>query len=90
MMRYSALTGAVEMETNAENVRPRSPSAAERMRLHRERRRRGLRRVQVELHVTEIEALIRKGYLAHGSRNDRDAVELAIGAFVWDALIEEA
>jgi hypothetical protein len=33
------------------------------MRLHRKRRRRGLRHVGILLHVTEIEALVRKGHL---------------------------
>jgi hypothetical protein len=33
-------------------------AAAERMRLHRERRRHGLQCLMIELHVTEIEALV--------------------------------
>ena len=40
----------------------RSP-AAERMRLHRERRRRGLRCLVIELRETEVDALIRGGLL---------------------------
>jgi len=40
----------------------RSP-AAERMRLYRERRRRGLRCLVIELRETEVDALIRGGLL---------------------------
>ena len=53
-----------------------SPSpAAERMRLHRNRRRQGMRCVQVSLHVTKIDALVRMGYLEDGDRNDPAALE---------------
>ena len=40
----------------------RSP-AADRMRLHRQRRRAGMRCLMIELRETEIDALIRKGFL---------------------------
>ena len=63
---------------------------AERMRLYRKRRRRRMRCVRVQLHVTEIDALIRKGYLDPKSRDDRDAIYAALGAFVDDALANEA
>jgi len=65
-------------------------SSARRMRVHRKRRHRGMRCVRIQVHVTEIEALIRKGYLDPKSRDDCDAVESAIGAFVDDALANEA
>ena len=55
-------------------------SAAQRMRLHRQRRKTGLRCVTVELRATEIEALIRKGLLKDVTRNDRQAVLDAIYA----------
>jgi hypothetical protein len=45
--------------------------------------------MHIQVHVTEIEALIRKGYLDAKSRDDRDAVEAALGAFVDDALANE-
>ena len=53
-------------------------SAAERMRLHRERRRRELRCLMIELRETEIDALIRGGLLEHETRNDRNAVRKAL------------
>jgi hypothetical protein len=52
--------------------------AAERMRLHRDRRRRGLRCLMIQLHETEVEALIRGGLLEHETRNDRNAVLQAL------------
>ena len=55
----------------------RSPAAA-RMRLHRERRRRGLRCLMIELRETEVDALIRGGLLEHETRNDRNAVLKAL------------
>ena len=55
----------------------RSP-AAERMRLHRERRRRGLRCLMVELRETEVDALIRGGLLEQETRNNRNAVLKAL------------
>jgi hypothetical protein len=53
-------------------------AAAERMRLHRERRRRRLRCLMVELRETEIETLIRKGLLKSEMRNDAGAVRAAL------------
>jgi len=42
-------------------------SAAERMRLHREFRREGMRCLWIELHATEIDSLIQKGGLQSGN-----------------------
>jgi hypothetical protein len=52
--------------------------AAERMRLHRQRRRRGMRCLMIELRETEVDALIRGGLLEHETRNDTDAVLKAL------------
>jgi predicted molibdopterin-dependent oxidoreductase YjgC len=51
----------------------RSP-AAERMRLHRERKKNGMRCFMIELRETEIDALIRKGFLKSDTRNDTQAI----------------
>jgi hypothetical protein len=59
----------------------RSP-AAERMRLHRERKRQGLRCLTIELRETEIDALIREGLLKSETRNDPSAVSNALYAFL--------
>jgi hypothetical protein len=53
-------------------------SAAERMRLHRERRREGYRCLMIELHATEIDVLIKKGLLQSVGRNNLDAVRQAL------------
>ena len=58
---------------------PPSP-AAERMRTHRERRRQGLRCLMIELRETEIDALIRKGLLKPGTRNNSTALREALYA----------
>ena len=54
--------------------------AAERMRLHRERRRQGLRCLTIELHEMEIDELIRQGKLNADARNDPSAVCMALYA----------
>jgi hypothetical protein len=57
-------------------------AAAERMRLHRDRRRKGLRCLIVELRETEIDVLIRLRLLDPEMRNDRKAVRQAFHAFL--------
>jgi hypothetical protein len=57
-------------------------AAAERMRLHRERRRNGMRCLTIELRETEIDALIREGLLKPETRNDQSAVSDALYAFL--------
>ena len=77
------------MSTEAAKSDPRSSPSAERMRLHRKRRRSGTHYVRVLLDATEINALIRKGYLDQKSRDDRDALEFGIDALLWDILVHE-
>jgi len=82
-------TAAIEtggaMSTEAENLdKPSRSSVAERMRL-----RRGLRHVGILLDVTQIEGLIRKGYLGQEYRDDRCALAFAIDALLSDALVNE-
>jgi hypothetical protein len=50
-----------------------SPAAA-RMRLHRERKKKGMRCVILELRETEIDALIKKGFLKSDARNDTETI----------------
>jgi hypothetical protein len=57
-------------------------AAAERMRLHRERRRNGMRCLTIELRETEVDALIREGLLKSETRNDPSAVSDALYAFL--------
>jgi hypothetical protein len=52
------------------------------MRLHRERRRKGLRCLTVELRETEIDVLIGKGLLDRGRRDDPRAIVDALLAYL--------
>ena len=52
--------------------------AAERMRRHRQRQRKGLRCLRIELHEMEIDELIRKGLLRSETRNDQNEIVKAI------------
>jgi hypothetical protein len=61
-------------------------NAAERMRLYRRRRRRGMQYVRIALHVTEIDTLIHMGLLTEEQRQDADALQTAILAIVYRAL----
>jgi hypothetical protein len=55
-------------------------AGAQRMRLHRQRRRAGLRSLVVELRETEIEVLIQIGLLKAETRNDLSAIRKALYA----------
>ena len=78
--------GLPEMTTNPPTAAPATRSAAaERMRLHRERRRKGLRCLTIELRETEINALIGKKAVA---RNDADAIRDALYAHL-DRTLDE-
>ena len=55
-------------------------SGAERMRRSRERRRRGLRFLTIELHRSEVEWLIRHGLVARADRDDPVALRKGLYA----------
>jgi hypothetical protein len=61
------------MNTNQQILSP----AAERMRLHRQRRRDGLRCITLELRETEINWLVDGGLLKVDARNDPGAIRQA-------------
>jgi hypothetical protein len=61
--------------------------AAERMRLHRERQRLGLRCLTIELRETEIEALCGGGYLPPERLSDRSAIIDALYRFFEAQLV---
>ena len=56
------------------------------MRLHRERRRDGMRCLTVEIHVSEVEALVRHGLLAAEARHDVNAIAEAFYAHIEQTL----
>jgi len=75
------------MNTETVGVPIHSPSsAAERMRLHRERRRRGMSTLRTSLHVTQIDGLIRKGLLKQEERGHQNALQRAIDALIGTVL----
>src|ERR1700737_5292897 len=74
------------MPTNAPPFSPMtkvSPTPAERMRLHRKRRRHGLQYVRILLHVTDIDGLIRLGLLRDAQRTDALALQSAVLGLVY-------
>jgi hypothetical protein len=76
------------MNTEAINPYTRPPTAAERMRLYRRRRRSGARSLRIQLELAAIGALVSKGYLEQGLRNDPSALQFAINSFIDEALHE--
>ncbi len=69
-------------------IEPMSKSAkstsTSRTRAFRERRRRGVRMVQVRIKEAEIEALERLGYLEPGLREDAASIKKAVETLVSD------
>jgi hypothetical protein len=62
------------MTSNATKVSP----TAERMRLYRARRRKKQRYIHIILASTEIDALIRRGWLTEEQRDDPEALRWAV------------
>lgn len=73
--------------TDAHDSVSTAPSAsARRMRLHRKRRRQGLRCVMIELRASEVEALVGRGFLRAETRNSEQAIKEALYAFLDQTL----
>jgi hypothetical protein len=63
-----------------------SQSPAERMRRYRKRQRRGQRIIRVQIGTNEIEALVSRGFLGPGDREDIIAIEFGMSALIDEAL----
>jgi hypothetical protein len=63
-----------------------STSAAERTRRYRKRQRRGQRVARVQIGPNEIEALVSRGFLGPGDREDIIAIEFGMSAFIDETL----
>jgi len=63
---------------------PASRSSAARMTRHRERRRQGTRCVTVDVSQSELDALVVRGYLSEGERDNGIALKKAIEAVLSD------
>jgi hypothetical protein len=62
-------------------------TAAERMRAHRERARRGLRRLTIDVSVDDLQGIAQRGYEGAAS-TDHDQQAQAVGLFLTDSLLE--
>ena len=62
-------------------------TAAERMRAHRERARRGLRRLTVDVSEDDLRTLAERGYEG-AVTTDHDQQAQAVGLFLTDSLLE--
>ena len=60
------------------------PAAALRMRIYRKRRRNRMQCISVQLHASEIDGLISKGYLGDKARHDQRALQRALNSYVCD------
>jgi hypothetical protein len=69
------------------SMRLSTAPAAERMRLHRRRRRLGVRPLTVEIRPEGVEALVKKGYLKPHERDDWNEVQFAVRSFLSDQLM---
>jgi hypothetical protein len=79
------------MDDNAPGAPLRAPSAAaERSRQYRERQRKGLRCVRIQLDATEVDVLVRRGYLEAKDRDNGKAVQTAAAIFVSDSFFDAA
>jgi hypothetical protein len=63
---------------------PAKPTSTARTRAFRERRRRGVRLIQIRIKEAEIEALERLGYLEPGLREDAASIKKAVETLVSD------
>jgi hypothetical protein len=86
MPKTGLITTGADVATTSLTATGHPSPAAERMRLHRNRRREGLRCVTVELRETEIDALVRRGLLKAETHNDMYAVRRALYQFLDQTL----
>jgi hypothetical protein len=68
------MTHDADLTVTPPTMEPARSAAAERMRLHRERRREGLRCLMIEVRESEIDALVGMGLLSKETRNDANAI----------------
>jgi hypothetical protein len=60
------------------------------MRQYRERQRKGMRCVRIQLDATDIDVLVRRGYLEAKDRDNGKAVRTAAATFVGDSFFDAA
>jgi hypothetical protein len=62
-----------------------TPASADHMRRERQRHRRGKQRVRVLLSDSDLDVLVRRGYLAPEERGAHGAIKEALEAFLSDS-----
>ena len=60
----------------------KASTSAERMRRYRKRQRRRQRIIRVQIGPAEIEALVSRGFLGPGDREDTTAIQFGMSAFI--------
>jgi len=80
------MTHDAEVTATPPTTKPARSAAAKRMRLHRFRRRQGLRCLTIQLRDTEIDTLVSNGFLDLEMRNDQIAIIDALHSFLDEAL----
>jgi hypothetical protein len=70
------------------SIAPAERSSAARTRRHRERRRHGTRCVTVDVSQGELDALVIRGYLSEGERDNGAALKKAIEGVLSDMAFE--
>ena len=79
----------IDEERRRRKPEVRQDHSTERVRLYRDRRRRGLTPIQVDLYGDEIADLVRFGFLADAERQDKASIAEAVMRLfdrVFDAL----
>ena len=71
---------------DAELSQQSKSSGSERMKISRERRRKGLRCVTLQIRESEVDALIHLGHLQSVARNDVKAIQSAMYAYLDQTL----
>jgi hypothetical protein len=74
------------IQRTANSSAARSAAGAERVRIHRQRRREGLRCVTLEIRDGEVDALVRRQLLEPERRSDPSAIVDALYVFLDRAL----
>jgi len=75
------------MTTNPPAAPATRSAAAERMLVHRQRRRDGLRCITLDIRDGEIDALARRGFLKADAHNDLCSIEMALYEFLEHTLV---
>jgi hypothetical protein len=80
------MTGDVDASAPPRDASPPPDHSTERMRRHRQRRRSGMRSIVLDVRDHEIEALIKRGFLAQNAADDLWEIGAPVGRLLDVAL----